>query len=415
MGIRRFGHADRRRRWLVDEVLGQQAGRAGPGVDSHPLEDSSARTPATKATPPRLAACMEAQLRVTDLIPRSFATIALFFMSGLTIVAGLETLYSYMPELGRNARDGRVAAFDLDGEGSLAVWFSSATLAAAALVAWVVFSVRRHKADDYHGRYRVWAWAGACWLTMSIDECASLHEGFKELMTVATGQRLFGDGSIWWVGAYLPVLGWIGARLLMEMKVCKGSTTAMFATAGCYAAAVCAQLGLVWPESGAKGVMLEEGCEMAGNLCLLLAMGLHARYAIFEAEGLLPEKVERKPKETAVEHPKPAAVAKKQADAEPRRSWFSRFGRKAKIDPAHGSPPHPSRRSDLDPVRKPALAAAVRPSQPAVDAPSVRPGQPVQPAPPDEDDQESNSRQRLSKAERKALRRQQRERYSDED
>jgi hypothetical protein len=35
--------------------------------------------------------------------------------------------------------------------------------------------------------------------------------------------------------------------------------------------------------------MLEEGAEMIGNLLLLLAMGLHARHVLLDAEGLLPE------------------------------------------------------------------------------------------------------------------------------
>jgi hypothetical protein len=39
--------------------------------------------------------------------------------------------------------------------------------------------------------------------------------------------------------------------------------------------------------------MLEEGAEMLGNLLLLAAMGLHARYVILDAEGLIRHK--RKP------------------------------------------------------------------------------------------------------------------------
>ena len=36
--------------------------------------------------------------------------------------------------------------------------------------------------------------------------------------------------------------------------------------------------------------MLEEGAEMLGNLLLLLAMGLHARFVIMDAEGLIRRK-----------------------------------------------------------------------------------------------------------------------------
>ena len=53
-----------------------------------------------------------------------------------------------------------------------------------------------------------------------------------------------------------------------------------------------AQLGWILPEAGAREVMLEEGAEMIGNLFLLLAMTLHARYVILDAEGLLPHREE---------------------------------------------------------------------------------------------------------------------------
>jgi hypothetical protein len=64
----------------------------------------------------------------------------------------------------------------------------------------------------------------------------------------------------------------------------------MFAAASCYILAVVTQLGGILPQSGARGVMLEEGAEMFGNVFLFLAMLLHARYVVLDAEGLLPER-----------------------------------------------------------------------------------------------------------------------------
>jgi hypothetical protein len=154
----------------------------------------------------------------------------------------------------------------------------------------LVFTVRRHRCDDYSGRYRVWLWAAICWFLLSVDETSSLHEGFKEMMAHVTGTPLIGDGSLWWVIGYFFLLAGIGIRLLLDMRECWISTSAMVATAGCYVLAVVTQLGWVLPDSGARGVMLEEGAEMVGNLFLLLAMGLHARHVILDAEGRLPER-----------------------------------------------------------------------------------------------------------------------------
>ena len=183
-----------------------------------------------------------------------------------------------------------MAAFDLDGEGSLAVWFSSMTLTLAAAVALLVYTVRRFRRDDYHGRYRVWIWAASVFLLMSIDETASLHEGFKEMMTWLSGNRVFGDGSIWWVAAYFFLLGGVGSRLVADMRECRWSVAAMLAVASCYIVAVVTQLEVVLPQAGAQAVMLEEGAEMLGNVFLFLAMLLHARHVVLDAEGLLPER-----------------------------------------------------------------------------------------------------------------------------
>jgi hypothetical protein len=232
---------------------------------------------------------MDEQARLTDLVPTRLSLIVVFLVLGLGAVAGLEALYAWMPRLSGLTTDGRVAAFDLDGEGSLAVWFSSMTLAMAGVVAVLVFTVRRHRRDDYSGRYRVWLWAAMCWFLLSLDETASLHEGFKEMMACVTGTRLFGDGSIWWVSAYFFLLAAVGIRLVIDMRDCWLAATAMFATAGCYVLAVLTQLEWILPESGARGVMLEEGAEMVGNLFILLAMVLYARHVILDAQGRLPQ------------------------------------------------------------------------------------------------------------------------------
>jgi hypothetical protein len=285
---------------------------------------------------------MDRQPRITDLVPKTYVAFGLLFVAGLAIVAGLEALYFWMPEFASKTRDGTIAAFDLDGEGSLAVWFSSATLALASMTALLVYSVRRHTADDYHGRYRIWIWAALAWLVMSIDEGSSLHEGFKEMMTTLTGQRITGDGSMWWIGAYALLLGIVGLRLILEMRTCLVSTSALLACAVCYVTAVLAQLGWIMPGSGAKGVMLEEGCEMVGNLFLILSMGLHARYVILVAQGVIPA-----PSHRPAEKPAKKGAKAEQAAA-PKKGWFRRSTDQAPAATSAAT----SKRSDLATVEK---------------------------------------------------------------
>jgi len=290
--FRRSGQRDeRRRRLFAEEAFGTPSGRRV--LRRRSSASGPDELPSRKSANYGDAEFMEEASRLIDLVPRRLPVFAAILAAGLTAIVGLELLYSYgqsaaLVELTHDKQG--VAAFDLDGEGSLAVWFSSTTLSLAALTAVLVYSVRRYRTDDYQGRYRIWLWAAMCWLLMSIDETSSLHEGFKEMMVVVTGARLFGDGSIWWVAPYFFLLGAVGSRLLVDMWECRLSSAALLTAAACYVLAVVTQLQWILPESGARGVMLEEGAEMLGNWLLFLAMGLYARHVILDAEGLLPRR-----------------------------------------------------------------------------------------------------------------------------
>lgn len=251
------------------------------------------------------------ETRIVDLIPLRRSPLALWCIAAVAIIATLECLYAWMPSMATATTDGQIAAFDLDGEGSLAVWFSSATLSLAFAVTLLIYRMRKQAVDDYQGKYRVWLWAALCWLVLGIDETSSLHEGFKEMMVQLTGQRILGDGSIWWAIPYAVVLGVVGLKLWFEMRPYRLSRVAFAGAAACYIVAVITQMGGIMPESGARGVMIEEGCEMAGNVLLLLAMTLHARYLILVASGVISE-VAEEPK-SADARTKPTKASKPQA------------------------------------------------------------------------------------------------------
>lgn len=333
----RTGHLDdRRRRVLTEEVIG-----AAAPADAADEAGGRRRRSDDGAKGARMSLKSR---RVNDLVPRGWLAIAGWLTLAVLLIAGLEALYFYMPKLAPSTTDGRVAALDLDGEGGLAVWFSSTLLLLAAGMTWIVYGMRRQQPDDYHGHYRVWLWAAVCWAVMSLDESASLHEAFKELMSQQTGQRLYGDGSLWWVISYGVVLGAVGLRLVWDMRLYRLSTAVFLAAGTCFALAVAAQLELILPASGARGVMLEEGLEMVGDVLLLLAMTLHARYLIFVAEGIItPRKVKakrRRSSESAPPKRRSDDGAARERPEKTRRPWFGWLKRARGADdgPPDGKP-----------------------------------------------------------------------------
>ncbi|MBX7166677.1 MAG: hypothetical protein K1X74_10060 [Pirellulales bacterium] len=340
---------------------------------------TAAVRPRTGTKPPRAkATSMVTSPRVIDLVPKSFVAWGLIALGGAALISGLEGLYLASSALAGRTTDGTVAAFDLDHEGSLATWFSSFLLLVASVLALVVYTVRKQRPDDYHGRYRVWMWACLCWLVMSIDESSSLHEAFKELMFIATSQRLVGDGSIWWMIPYTLVLGGVGVRLVLDLRACRLAIATFVAAGMCFAAAVLAQLDLIVIGAQLQAIALEEGLEMSGDLLLVLTMGLAARHVILDAQGLLA--------------PAKKAAAK---STEPEQRKL-KDGRKASIHGAHSTPPEPKQGSGT-PARP---GAQLNRSNAAVSSSRYNE---------EFDEEDDGDDHRMSRAERKALRRMRRD------
>jgi len=339
---------------------------------------------------------LDHQLRLLDLIPPRWM-IVMFLLAAAAIVVGLEISYSWMME--RAASGGKIiAALDIGAKGSLACWFSSMALLTASVAAMLIYGIRRHRTDDYPGKYRIWPWTAVCLLLMATDQAAILHEGFRDLMIAATGTSLAGDGSFWWITAY-GILGLgLGLRVLLDMRPSALSIGALSAAAIAYTLVMVDRMGWIFAEGGTLEVLFRAGSEMTGNLMLLAAMSLHARYVLLDAKGLLPHR-ERKPKEKPRDcpdfrgHRRAAMVdengtvpldAAETTDKEVILS--SGDGRWLKIDPPHEIP-KPATQGKPSAVS--AAPATVPPRSASI--PIFTPTQ------------ESSAQHKLNKAERKAM------------
>ncbi len=361
---------------------------------------------------------MEGLPRVIDLVPRRLLAFFLLFLAGVLAIAALEGLYWWMPQVASLTTDGTIETLDLDAEGSLAVWFSSFLLTIAGFTALLIFSVRRRQVADYSARYRVWLWAAGCWFLLSLDETASLHEGFNGLMTFLTGTRLYGDGSLWWIIAYGLLLGQVGLVLWLEMRTCLASRMAMVGTAICFAVAIAAQLDMALPWLGVRGgIMLEEGAEMLGDLLLLLGMGLHARHVIL-ALGPRREGGVRKKKAVSAESTEKSEKdkGKEKESAEPKEKTRPRPAPQARprVDaPAKARPEAPAAKplaaeapksnslgsnTASTPAKTPLIppSIAISPAKTEASKPQVRV---------DEAEDLGGNHRKLTKAERKAMKR----------
>jgi len=392
--FRRSGQRDERRRRLLAEEPPKARKRRRKQATEGDLSE----------LPPHYGdEAMREQPRVTDFVPRASWPYILLMLVGFAAIAGLLLLYDVSTQLGPMTTDGRIAAFDLDGEGSLAVWFSSTTLLAAAVICALVYSVRRHRVDDYHGRYHIWLWAALCWMVLSLDETASLHEGFKNLMVHLTGTPIISgsDGSAWWAVPYFCILGAVGSRLLLDMRPARLSIGAFVASGCCMAVGVAQQMEWILAEAGARGVKLEEGAEMAGFWMLMLAMALHARYVVLDAEGKIPlprSRPSHEEQQRAIDHERDARLLRLAGGTTDDDDEQFNDEQDDRDQWAAVEPPEPSKRSVLRRRARASRAdAAETDDSPADDEPDDA----------STDSIESNSpvKRKLTKQEKKALRR----------
>jgi len=169
---------------------------------------------------------------------------------------------------------------------------------------------------------------------------------------------------------------------------------------GCWGVTVATQLG--WsPDIGFPPVVLTVGTKLLGHLCLLLMTGVYARHVLLDIQGLVPVR-QRKPRVKRAKKTESRTEVETDSEDEPTNK------KRIVIDPPHtatNSAPAKNRLSDVEAT----VSSASIPKRPAPSlppAPTLPPANSRTNANHDDDDDDESSGRKLSRAERKRLRRQ---------
>lgn len=176
-------------------------------------------------------------------------------------------------------------ALELGAPESLGRWFTSLLLLAAAAGSLVVYTLRRHRTDDYQGRYRVWLWASGCYVLLAADTAAPLDAVARAMMLHWTGTPLWGNGDAWWLGAGGLLFGAVGSRLLVDLWECRSAALCLVAAAACALVSLAVGQGWIGPPGDIAAFGPAAG--MCGAAMSLLAVLLNGRYVRLDAEGSL--------------------------------------------------------------------------------------------------------------------------------
>jgi hypothetical protein len=275
------GRNGRRRRVLNDEVLSASNSRTAFRTVTD--EESGHAAPRYSD-----AAGVENHPQITDFVPRRYRSIALLVMTGVVSTVGFAAVHQIAPLLQETIGVADLASLDLASAGSIAAWVAAVVLLLATALCLLIYSLRRHRIDDYRGRYRIWLAAAAACLVLSANSVAGLHHLLAEVLTQVTGWSLLRAGAIWWLAACGLPIAWVVVRTLLDVAECRLAAALWVAAIGCYAAAAACYLGLI-PSFGAHlDAGLHVSLTLVAHWFMLAAVVSYARFVVLDAQGLIP-------------------------------------------------------------------------------------------------------------------------------
>lgn len=143
-------------------------------------------------------------------------------------------------------------------------WLGQSSLFAAAAVALAVRQMRRHRLDDFQGRYRAWGWLSGLLCATAIARQLPLGRLVAAVAADSSGLTLGPDGIGWWLAT--AAVGWlgVGAWCLLPLERRLASTAWLM---GAWTAWLC---GAAIDWSLRSGYPAPEWMGRTGSLAILL-------------------------------------------------------------------------------------------------------------------------------------------------
>ncbi len=267
----------RRRRVLNDEV------RSASG-----LSVASYQSGAADPDAPRYGeqANVEHHPQVTDYVPRRARAVVVTLLAGIGAAAGAQAITHFAEPIAAAVPGVDAANLAEQLAGGMVAWSSAVALLLAAMLAKLTYSLRRHRVDDYAGRYRVWRWIAWGGVFASINSMVHIQTLVAAVAVAATGMSLTATGSEWLAPLAL-VSGWIFVRLLLEVSESRTSLAMLLAAAACYGVAAAGALGFAPAALGDWSSVLTGALPLVGHTIALAGLMVFARYVVLDVQGLI--------------------------------------------------------------------------------------------------------------------------------
>lgn len=298
MALRASMRRDQRRRLL--------ASRQRDSADADALaadgSDHVAATPYDDEAHPERHPALATRLPVAAGRFFAVASAIILIFGGAIALAVSGPLFG-RPLVGSGGRFARTlavitAAFDARAGMPVQVWLAELALLIAAAIAGAIRLMRRHRRDDYKGRFRAWGWLA--WMLAAAAWAGAVPLGslVAAALSDATGIAPGPNGIGWWVGlsvagfavvvpwAVLPLRERGAAVAWMLLALTSWSVAAAMPWATAAFGATAAPGVMAWFGGAANALVVAQAAWVAGSAFVLLAMLAAARSVIREVRGL---------------------------------------------------------------------------------------------------------------------------------
>jgi hypothetical protein len=232
---------------------------------------------------------------VTDFLPKRYLSLLVTFLAGLMAISAVLALYLFrVHQLARWSIRG-TEALELSGTGTIASWLASFFMLLAAVAAAIVYGLRRHKVDDYRGRYRVWLWVALACVAASIDLVSGAHRLLDSALSRAIGTTSWNGASLWWLVVWGLFGSLLGLRLLWDVRGVPLAIAAVLVAASCYVSACLLDLDLVTISNRQWHVLAQAALALLGHQLILFSFLAFARHVYREAQDAASS-MRRKPR-----------------------------------------------------------------------------------------------------------------------
>ncbi|MFM8415259.1 MAG: hypothetical protein ACKOCX_11115 [Planctomycetota bacterium] len=284
MALRAFSRRDQRRRLLASRnraAEGATTGEPGAGGGAATSYDDEAHPERHPALATRLPVGMGRFLLAASGILLVFGGAIALGVSGPLFGRPL------LPEGGRFGRTLAVLAAGFDPRGAMPVqvWLAELALVLAAAVAGAVRFMRRHRRDDYKGRFRAWGWLAVLLTIAAWAGAVPLGRLVSAVVADATGIVPGPDGIGWWLGlaatSFMIVVPWA----VLPLRERAATSVWMVLAMGAWGVAAAMPWGAEWVGGAARAAIVAQSAWAAGAGLLLVALLAAARSVIREVRG----------------------------------------------------------------------------------------------------------------------------------